>query len=405
MRILFLSTKGPLPTNDGHSLRTFNLLKQVATVHQIHLVSFVKFPEEYRYIEGMRHICQSVHYIRLWANISKVSFGWVLARSVGSREPFVALKYYQNEMRRTIQGILRSERIDLVHVDMLPVAVYLDYFLGIPVVLNAHNVETLLLARQVENERSAVKRFYLRAQQEKLQRFECMVANRVNHVITCSENDREGFTSFANGTPVTVVPNGVDVDYFSPSNVIEEVDDKIVFVGGLNWFPNVDGLKWFDEMVLPLIIRKRPAVRIHVIGRCEQNFVATHREHFLLEGLVPDIRPHLESASVVIVPLRVGGGTRLKILDAMSMSKAIVSTTVGAEGLGASDGANLVVRDDARDFAEGVIQLIENRAMRERIKYEAREFVMRSFQWADIGMRLRQVYETAIESSEWSRAS
>ena len=140
MKILFLSTKGPLPTNDGHALRTYNLLKQIALIHQVYLLSFVKFQEEYCYINEIRGVCRSVNYAELEENVSKISMGYSLLRSLVNQQPFVALKYYKKNMQKLIQDIIDKEHLDLVHIDILPMSVYLELFQGIPTVLNAHNV-------------------------------------------------------------------------------------------------------------------------------------------------------------------------------------------------------------------------------------------------------------------------
>lgn len=398
MKILFLSTKGPLPTNDGHSLRTYNLLKQIASVHEVYLLSFVKFQEEYIYIEEIKKVCRSVNYVELGENISKISMGRSILRSLVSRQPFIAIKYCKKNMRRMIQDIVEKECIDLVHIDILPMCVYLELVQGIPTVLNAHNAESLLLGRQAANEKNLLKKMYYASQQQKLDLFERKAANQVDHVVTCSEDDRNIFESFAPRIPVTIVPNGVDVDYFCASNEIAEQDMKIVFVGGLNWFPNLDGLKWFDEEVLPYVLRECPDVCIHVIGRYEKDIKWKNSNHFCIEGFVPDIRPYLEMGAVVVVPLRIGGGTRLKILDAMSMSKAIVSTSIGAEGLSTLDGINIVLRDNPEEFSEGIIELIKDREKRQSIKKAARLFVEENYQWNSIGTRLLDVYEKLVIS-------
>jgi len=395
MNILFLSTKAPLPTNDGHSLRTYNLLKEIARVHNVHLLSFTKFEEEFDYIDNVKELCKSVSYFKLEENISQLSMMWTLAVSIMHRHPFVALKYYKKDMENMIRLILQRERIDIVHVDILPMCVYLSLFKTIPTILNAHNAESILFRKQVDNETHQIKKMYLESQIRKLDLFERKVVDQVDHILTCSQEDQKIFESFNCKTPIEIIPNGVDTNFFrSKSDSIEE-DKKIVFVGGLNWFPNFDGLKWFDKEILPYVRQKYPDICVHVIGRYDKkNIVWENRENFYMEGFVQDIRPYLQMASVVVVPLRVGGGTRLKILDSMGMSKAIVSTSIGAEGLGAINGVNILLRDSAEDFAKGIIELIERKERRQLIKAAARAFVEQNYQWESIGYKLLNVYDT-----------
>lgn len=393
MRVLFLSTKGPLPTNDGHSLRTYNLLKQMALSHEIYLLSFVKYPEEYQYLNELKNICKIINYFDLEENKSRLKMVYSLFKSLVSLQPFVALKYFKKNMRLSITKTIERYNIDVVHIDILPMGIYLSSFCNLPTLLNAHNAESLLLNRQVINEKNWLKRLYLSSQQKKLRFFELDLANKVDYIITCSIDDKNFFEASAPKTPVAVIPNGVDIVFFEAKEEIIEQEMRIVFVGGLNWFPNLDGLQWFDQEILPHINKKYPNLCIHVIGRNEKNYNWKHFKQFHMEGFVPDVRPYLEMASVVIVPLRIGGGTRLKILDAMSMSKAIVSTTIGAEGLGVIDGVNILLRDTPLAFAEGIIELIEDLEKRKSLKKAARLYVEDKYQWTSIGSDLLSLYE------------
>src|SRR5690606_13898117 len=193
-----------------------------------------------------------------------------------------------------------------------------------------------------------------------------------------------------------VVPNGVDTDYFQPGSAAPTFD--LVFVGGTTWFPNKDALQFFADQVLPWIRARRPGVRVQWVGRAtdeEKRFYA-QRHGITLTGYVEDIRPIVRQAACYVAPLRAGGGTRLKILDAWAMGKALVSTRVGCAGLTARDGENLLIRDDPRDFANGVFDLLENPVLRDRLAANARDTVERTYAWDKVGAGLLQAYREIL---------
>ena len=395
MKVLFISTKGPLPTNDGHCLRTYNLLRQIAKYHDIYLLSFVKYQEEYTYVGELQKLCKKVEYFSIKENDSPVRNVLSLVSNVFSDKPFVVQKYDTLEMRTSIMRLLSQEDIDLVHLDMLPLYCYRDLFVGTPVLLNQHNIESALLLQRVEAETNPIRKLFFATQQKRLEMFEKAALSGVDHVAVCSEQDMQLAKQSAPGVSVTVIPNGVDLDFFKPSGGFKEEPNSLVFVGGLNWYPNLEGMEWFDREILPEIIALCPNVKIHLIGRSEKiNWINPH--YFVEHGFVDDIRPYLEKTAVFIVPLRVGGGTRLKILDAMGMEKAIVSTTIGAEGLGAEHGQELLLADTASSFAKSVVILLENRVQRHEISQHARAFVSSSYGWDAIGEKLLQHYDDLL---------
>ena len=395
MKILFISTKGPLPTNDGHCLRTYNLLRQIAKHHEIYLLSFVKYQEEYDYVEELQQLCKHVEYFSIKENDSLSHNILSLAVNIFSAKPFVVQKYDTSEMRASIKQLLFQENIDLVHLDMLPLYCYRDLFSKIPIILNQHNIESALLLRRVEAETNPLRKLFFATQQKRLEKFEKEALSGVDHVAVCSEQDMQLAKEYAPDISISVIPNGVDLDFFQPSRKFEEELDSLVFVGGLNWYPNREGMEWFDREILPEINVLHPEIKVHLIGRSEKiNWV--HKEHFIEYGFVDDIRPYLEKSAVFIVPLRVGGGTRLKILDAMAMEKAIVSTTIGAEGLGVADGEELILADSASSFAKGVVTLLEDHKKRHQIAKKSRQFVLSAYKWESIGSKLCQTYDDLI---------
>ena len=391
MNILFISTKGPLPTNDGHSLRTFNLLKQISIEHNVYLLSFVKFSDELEYITDVQEICLDVKYFDLLTNKSKILLLLSIIVNLFSSKPFVAQKYKSRSMSNAIKDVLKRKKIDIVFLDMLPLCCYIDLLKGHKVFLNEHNVESELLKRQVNNEKKLFVKKYFTLQQKRLEKFEKESISQVDHIFSCSDTDARLLKRMSK-TNVTVIPNGVDTLYFSSKGKHPEDDNNIVFVGGMNWFPNFDAIKWFNDDILPLVLKKKPDIVINIIGDNSKVPSGLNSHNIVFHGRVEDIRPYVERASVFIVPLKIGGGTRLKILDAMSMGKAIVSTSIGAEGLSTTDEENILIADTPEAFSHKIIDAIYDIKKRNSLKENARRFVLDNYQWEKIGQKVMTTF-------------
>jgi sugar transferase (PEP-CTERM/EpsH1 system associated) len=399
MNILYVTTKSPLPTNDGHSLRTYNLLKAVAAKHSVSLLSFVKFPIEYTCKHELEKFCSSVSLLPLPENSSNFRLLTSAAANLFTSEPFVAYKYAASAMRSAIINQLSKGNIDLVHIDMLPLGGYLD-IISQPTLLNAHNVESALLKRKAESLKNGPTQWYFANQAARLERFEQMVVSKVNHVVACSDEDRVILQSLVPGSSVSVVPNGVDTDFYSPGGISQIDTTRLVFIGGMNWFPNKDAVVWFDDKIQNKVLQLDPAVTLDVIGRKDGEMKLQHQDSITMHGFVDDVRPYLEHAAVVIVPIRVGGGTRLKVLEAMSMGKAMVSTSIGAEGIRVEHGKNVLIADTPEEFAQAVYTLLQDAELRDRLGKAARELVTAQYQWEVIGERLLDAYTTVLEAQQ-----
>ncbi len=389
LKILFVTTKTPLPMNDGHTLRSGNLVSEAARGNEVHLLSFIKNEEEVGQVEKLRRFCASVRLVEVAENRSRVALVITLLRSLVSGRSFLECKYNKKEMRRAICEVLAREKIDLVHLDMLPLGVYLPEVAGYPLVLDEHNVECARVRRQAEAQRGVISRLFYRLQARWLELFERRLAARVSHIIACSDVDAATLRGFAPEVPVTTIPNGVDCDFFTPADG-EGEEENLVFVGGLDWYPNLDGLQWFDEEVIPLLLAAHPTLTLHVVGNGTPPGWR-HPERIICYGRVDDVRPFMARGRAFIAPLRIGGGTRLKILNAMAARKPVISTTIGAEGLAVTPGTDIFIGDSPEAFAEAVAQCLQSGGGKQ-IADGGLALVRRRYQWSSIGCDLRRVY-------------
>lgn len=392
MKILFLSTRSPLKAVDGGSVRTSNLFKIIAAKHETTVVAFIKHLSEYDSKDQLSLICNESTLLEIEENHSKFILAVALLKNIFSSKPFIEAKYDKVRMRNRIRSILALHQIDLIHIDGLPLACYFDMFKEYRVVLNSQNVETLILARRVACERNPVSKLFYQIQQKRLEKFEKRAFMLADEVLVCSNNDKALVEQMAPGCSTTVVPNGVDINYFTPVDVTPSLG-KLVFVGGMDWFPNLDAVTWFDREILPILREQSSSVMVHVVGRNEKKISLLHPDNFVFHGFVDDIREHVADAVLFLCPLRVGGGTRLKLLDAMAMGKAIVSTTIGAEGLNVEHQEQMLLADTPEAFSEAILTLLSDQDLRNRLAASAREFVVKNYSWGSIGNILLDAYE------------
>jgi glycosyltransferase involved in cell wall biosynthesis len=297
-------------------------------------------------------------------------------------------KYYTPAYRARIEQLVAHEQFDTVICDFLPPVINLPDALPCPSIVFTHNVEAEIWRRHADNAPNPVARRLLTQQWQRMLRFEGDALARFDLVLAVSDADRKTFERLyprSLNAPVHVVPTGVDTSFFSPDPGTHE-RAHMVFTGSMDWLPNEDGMVYFCRDILPRIREAEPDASLSIIGRSPTPAVRRLADIHNVEvtGRVDDVRPHVARGSVYVVPLRIGGGTRLKIFEAMAMGKAVVSTTVGAEGLPVTPGRDVMVADDPERFAEAVVHLIRDGQARQSIEAAARSLVVERYDWAAV---------------------
>jgi glycosyltransferase involved in cell wall biosynthesis len=303
--------------------------------------------------------------------------------------PFALAPYRSAAMAHAIRMRCGSsaDRADVVVCDFLTPALNVPEDLGCPVVLFQHNVEAMIWERRAKVASNPIVRLYMQEQWRRMQRVERAQCLRFDHVVAVSPEDAAVFRNRYGVERVSSVPTGVDTEFFRPSGAVSRAPGSIVFTGSMDWMPNEDGMAFFVEEVLPLVTRAVLEATLTIVGRnptARVRALAEGRNDITVTGTVPDVRPYLESASVVVVPLRIGGGTRIKIYEAMGMERAVVSTTIGAEGLDVVDGEHVLLADDPQSFADAVIALLRAPERAEQIGRQAASHVRAHFGWAAV---------------------
>jgi polysaccharide biosynthesis protein PslH len=377
----------------GAGTRVFNLIKVLARTCEIDLIagSVTGEPGDDR-VAQMRSMCRSVQVVPPTVHSHRQK-RLLQLKSLGSRRPMHYRIFHSPAMQMRIDRALHDAIYDLVMLE----SSFMGYYSlpdQIPLVLDQHNVESEILLRSGQHERSAIRRAYNLLEYWKYRSDEQRICRKMHLTFAVSTRDRDMMLSWGGDTPCVVISNGVDTDYFGP---VENRDGdsqqaNVVFTGTMSYSPNTEAMRYFAAEVWPLIQQQAPEAALQIVGSAPPTEILklARLPRVTVTGSVPDVRPYLAGAQVVVAPLRIGGGTRLKILEAMAMARPVVSTSLGCEGLEVEDGRHLLVADDPNEFAAAVVGLLHNPLRQAVIGREGRRLVEQSYDWRALGSRTEE---------------
>lgn len=395
LRVLMLTARLPYPIDDGWKIRTYHLIKGWnESGAQVDLISFVHPEESGSRPQGFSDLCGDIRLVP-----REKSYAWSdLFKGLVSKIPFTIYNYSEPQMHYEVDQMLADRKYDIIQVEDIVMAQYLPVAdLGVIRILDMHNIESHLLERYAKNEPNFLKKIFALLTSRKLRSYEVDACKLFDKVLICSDEDKNILQQCGIGVPLEVLPNGVDCEYFCPPEKNCEAND-LVFVGSMDYHANISGVLYFVHNVFPLILRRHPETLFIIVGKNPPEIIQNlANDHILVTGMVPDVRPYLARARVVVVPLLVGGGTRLKILEAMAWGRPIVATSLGAEGIKASHGENILLADTPPAFAEHVVDLLGDSDKCRKIGRVAREFVMAFYAWNILTDRLSVSVRDSLE--------
>jgi glycosyltransferase involved in cell wall biosynthesis len=384
MRILWVKVGGLWPLTSGGRLRSFHIVSELSQRHHVSVVTTHQPGEDAHEVGTKLPHCKRVaSFPRASPKRGSAGFAAALARSWLSPLPVDLWRWRIPPLRRAVAQLLAEDDFDLCIADFLVAMPNLPSPCPVPVVLFEHNVEHMIwkrLARTVPRWQRALVELEWR----KVRRYEARACAQATLTIAVSEADRDLLSALAPHATVCVVPGGVDTSDLAPRDE-REVPGRLVFTGSMDWYPNEDAVLWFMDAILPAIRRQVPDTTLTVVGRDPSSRLraAAARADVQVTGTVEDVRPYVAEAAVFVVPLRVGGGTRLKILEALAMGKAAVSTTMGAEGLPLDSGRHFHRADDPSEFARAVVALLRDPGRRSALGAAGRRLVGK-YSWAEV---------------------
>jgi glycosyltransferase involved in cell wall biosynthesis len=409
MRILWVKADKLLPVQNGGNIRTYHVLRYLSARHELTFYSYYGGAPDPDYerdlqqqLPGAVAVCTGKR------ELAGAARGLDYLAHLSAKPPYAVSRFAHAPVQKQLQIWFRERRFDVAVCDFLDAAVNFPGSLSIPSVLFQHNVESEIWRRHAATAGNPAKNMMYRMEFQKMLRYERAAVCKFQHVIAVSENDRSLMTRWVDGDRVTVVPTGVDLAQYQPDPAASDANASaplITFVGAMDWEPNVDGVEYFCGEVWPQIKAEVPQARFRIVGRnpdrrvqkWASNSANTNDDGSIeVTGRVPSIVEHLRQSAVVVVPLRIGGGTRLKIYEAMATGKAVVSTTVGAEGLDVHHGRDIILADNPRSFAQAVIMLFRDRELRRRYEKAAVQTAAR-YDWPAIGERFSEVLQWVVE--------
>ncbi len=405
MKILWVKANKILPLSSGGDIRSYYIARRLASQHELAFLSYYDGPQDSSYEAELKSQFPSA-----MAICTGKRQGSTLARGMDyvwralKQTPYAVSRFECERVRELISTWFEERRVDLAVCDFLDAAVNFPRNLTVPCVLFQHNVESEIWRRHALTESNPARRAMYRLESKKMIAYERSAVRNFQHVIAVSEHDAQLMRAWADSSHISVVPTGVDLERFRPDSQATMLAPLVMFVGAMDWEPNIDAVEYFCREIWPQIQSGIPGARFRVVGRNPDRRVCRLvSESIEVTGSVPSVVEHLREAAVVVVPLRIGGGTRLKIYEAMAMGKAVVSTTVGAEGLDVHHGQDIVLADEPNSFAEAVIRLLSDLPVRRRYERSAADLAAR-YDWRAVADRFGYVLEkllaTGVVSTE-----
>lgn len=417
MRFLWLAHAIPYPPKAGFLLRSYNLLRELALEHTVDLIAFVQ--ERWVAVlsnnleEGLENardalgqFCRHVVFLPI-DSLKPPPLGKRIAalRALASGSSYTTSWLVSSSARSAIARQIGIGGYDLAHFDTIGLAPYRGLAASLPATLTHHNIESHMMRRRANNVRNPVASAYLRHEARLLEKFERTTAASFARHITCSDLDRERLCALAPNARVVTIPNGVDCEYFSSSQTPLR-PASLVFVGTMDWYPNVDAMRFFLREVWPALRLRLPTATLDIAGsnppEALRRLASTHAG-VTLHGYVPDIRPLIDSAALYVCPIRDGGGTKLKLLDAFAMKKCVIAHPIACEGISVTPEKDVVLAESPAEFVERSLALLADSARRKTIGEAARALVQSQYSFRAIGARFRSVLCDAAQTSSAAR--
>jgi len=394
LKILWAKANKILPVQSGGELRSYNLARQLASRHELTFFSYHDGAPDEAYEKTLREhfpgavcVCTGQRYD------TALRRGLDYALRLPRQAPYAVSRFAARAVQLQLKRWFAEQAFDVAVCDFLDAAVNFPKELTIPTVLFQHNVESEIWRRHAEQETNPARRPIYALEFSKMLAYEKATVQRFPHVIAVSEHDRKLMSAWVDPSRVTVVPTGVDLSQYQPDFSERELRPLVVFVGAMDWEPNIDAVEFFCKEVWPSVLSHIPQAKFRIVGRNPERRVQRLAGNSIeVTGKVPAVIDHLREAAVVVVPLRIGGGTRLKIYEAMAAGKAVVSTSVGAEGLDVHHGRDIILGDNPKAFAEAILTLLADSGLRRQYERAAAELAA-GYAWTAVSGRFEEVLE------------
>lgn len=403
-KILWVSHLVPYPPKGGVLQRAYNLILQVSQHHDVYLFAFNQnrllvdsLPDSKDpmsdAVEKLSSICKAIKVVPIESESRRFGKIRLALRSLISLKGYTERWLYSSAAESALAEFAADVQFDVVHFDTISLAHLRNVVPGKSAMLDHHNIESAMLFRRAEKEGSWVKRIYFYQEALKLRRYEKEVCKVFDCHIVCSDEDGKRLHEIDPSLDIRLVPNGVDVDYFKGSNEVRS--DELIFAGGLSWYPNLDAMCFFAKEVWPLLKVRRPGLVMNLIGKnpsAELVDLGKADSDFIVHGFVDDVRVFANRSKVYVCPIRDGGGTKLKVLDAFALGVPMVAHPLAVEGIDVNKDLHVSLATTPEEFVDKIIQLLDDETARNRMSAAARSLVEEKYSFKSIGRNLSSIY-------------
>lgn len=394
MKILHVMPYSPVPPTFGGALRIYHLLAQMIKRHNVTIAAYGTQKDYQLLTQHFGKLVREIHLIppHPWTqHHRRIGQSYALL----TKQSFFHLITYTLDMQQLINRLLQWNDYDVVQSEFAVMGAF-QYETDAVKILDAHNVEYDNFRRIGATTSSLLRRMYYHREYKTFFAEEIKACKKSDAIFVTSPRDKAILDNDVPDIPKYVIPNGVDTEYFSPKETAVE-PFSLVFTGMMGYVPNYDGMLYFLDEIFPLILKQIPETKIYIVGSQPPKKLLQRASHnIIITGYVDDVRPYIRQSCVYVVPLRMGGGTRLKIAEAMAVSKPIVSTSIGCEGIDVQDGESLMIRDEPVSFAQAVVELLRDKQKRERLAARGYEIARTYYDWSLIGQKMEECYKKIL---------
>ncbi|WP_111641468.1 glycosyltransferase [Marinimicrobium alkaliphilum] len=402
-RILWLSHIVPFPLESGVILRSYNLIKELSKKHSITMIAFNQTdncPSQDDLDTATTELskfCSIEGVVDIPKDVSLASRITLPIKGLLPNRTYTNLWLKSQAYKDLVHRVLIENEFDVIHVDTISLAQYLPSDTRSYTVLNHHNIESLMMLRRASQEKNLLKKFYFYQEGKKLKAYEAQVCPQFDLNITCSDLDIERLSTVTSVRKCISVPNGVDTKYFSPSESVQ-VENRLIFTGSLAWYPNADAVRFFFNKVWNRLKDIVPNVTITIIGKSPPSWLmalSKSDKQVMVLGYVDDVRPYMDESSVYICPIKDGGGTKLKVLNALSMGMCIVADPIACEGISVENGGSVILASTPDEYVRSIADILNNESDRLRIGRQARDLAIKNYDYTEIGGLLSDSLDAA----------
>ena len=406
MKILWLSHFAPYPPKGGASQRSYNMLKQLSKYADVSLLSLAPYSKIAsffnNYEAGMEEIehelgkyCDEIRLIPHGRHKRQTAKTLNALKSLVRNDSYDVVCLESKELEKSLTKALAENNYDAIHLDTIGLWPYVAN-LDIPLILNHHNIESQMLQRRASKTSWPLSQ-YIRSQESKLQKLEIQAGAKARINVTCSRDDGQRLSELGIDN-VAEVPNGVDLSYFTRRQNYQATESGIdlIFAGGLEWYPNRDAMIFFAKKVWPQLKAKPQAATMTVVGRGSiplLNNIAATDSSFKVAGFVPDVRTYLEQASIYVCPIRDGGGTKLKVLDALGMGIPLIAHPIACEGINVRNGEHVIFAETPKQFCDAILSLSADPELKMKLSANGRQLIEEQYCYNKIGEKMAKVYQ------------